>query len=349
MEREMLFENQEINLCGNDNIRILGRHTEKDGCLAFDWTNSGFAFNFNGNGFIINLGNSVIDTPAFVKIIIDKKDFRRYEVVSGSKRIIVEGLSNKRHSVEVLKVTESDNPLLIRSVALFGMNAQLLRKSPRKSRRLEFIGDSITAGYGVLGRSTDPDFDTYQQDGTASYAYLTAKLCDAEARFICNSGKGVVVNCEGDRNVVKATQYYKYQTRLGGECNDGWKPDTVVINLGTNDGFGGASPEEFTEGVRNLVALERERYPEANIIWVYGVMSLIYADALKTVMRQLNAEDKKVHFLVVEDINGNPNEIGANGHPNINAAARVAALVAKKLRSINGWRGADNKDNGDEN
>ena len=223
----------------------------------------------------------------------------------------------------------------------------MLRKSPGKPRKIEFVGDSITAGYGVLGRNSDPDFQTYQQDGTASYAYLTTINCNAEGRFICNSGKGVVVNCEGDRNAVKASDYYKYQTRMGGECNDGWVPDVVVINLGTNDGFGGASDEEFTQGVRDLIALERERYPKANIMWVYGMMSLVYAEALKSVMRELNAKDKKVHFLVVDCINNNANEIGANGHPNINASARVAALLSKKIRSITGWRGAVNENDGE--
>ncbi len=337
MVREMLFENEKIQLCGNENIRILGRYTEKDDCIAFDWTNSGFSFNFKGNGFMINFGKNVMEESAFVKIIIDKTDIRRYEIVSHSKRIIVEGLSNQNHLVEVLKVTESDSPLMISSIALFGEDAELLQKPLAKPRKLEFIGDSMTAGYGVLGRSVDPDFDTYQQDGTGTYAYLTVEKCDAEGRFICNSGKGVVVNCEGDKNVVKATQYYKYQTRLGGECNDGWVPDAVVINLGTNDGFGGASDEEFGKGVGNLISLVRERYPQANILWVYGMMSLVYANVLKSVISEIKLADNKVDLLLVDCINGNPSEIGANGHPNINASKRVSEILSEKLCSVLGW------------
>ena len=40
----------------SENIRILGRHTEVDGCLALDWSNSGIAFTFQGTGFWLGYG-----------------------------------------------------------------------------------------------------------------------------------------------------------------------------------------------------------------------------------------------------------------------------------------------------
>lgn len=344
MERNVVCENDPIKLLGNGSIRIKGRHTEVDGCLAFDWTDSGFAFNFSGTGFILSLGKYTADIPAYVKIIIDGSRRQRFAVVNGSEKIIIEGLTEKRHRAEVLKVTEGDAKLLFDNIVLLGNGAEF-RKPPFNSpRKIEFIGDSITAGYGVLGRTSDPSYQTYQQDGTYSYAYLTAEKCDADARFICNSGKGIVCNCEGNREDVKAGQYYSYLTRLGGECNDGWEADVVVINIGTNDCGGPASNDEFAAAAKDLVSKVRARYNNAHIIWMYGMMSQLYADILRKTIREISETDKKVHFLYVDTIFGNETETGANGHPNVRARMRASNLLYKKIRSVTGWRNSVTKD-----
>ena len=56
MDKYTLIINQPIKLAENDKIRIRGRHTVEDEMLAFDWSGSGFAFNFVGTGLIISLG-----------------------------------------------------------------------------------------------------------------------------------------------------------------------------------------------------------------------------------------------------------------------------------------------------
>lgn len=340
MERSVVCENEPIKIYGNESIRVRGRHTEKDGCLAVDWTNSGFAFNFSGTGFIITLGSYSWEQPAYIKITVDGTRRQRFAVVNGEEKLIIEGLTDKRHRVEVLKVTESDTPILFDSLILLGVGAALRNPPFNSPRRIEFIGDSITAGYGVLGPSWSPSYMTYQQDGTYSYAALTAEKCGAEARYICNSGKGIACDCLGNRESVKAVEYYAYQTRLGGECNDGWTPDVVVINIGTNDGFGGASDEEFETAARKMITLVHSRYPEAHIVWVYGMMSHIYSELLRKLIRELSKTDKKLHFLCVSSCMDENGEIGANGHPNVRASMRVSSLLCKKIRAVTGWRTA---------
>ena len=46
------------------------------------------------------------------------------------------------------------------------------------NERLEFLGDSITAGYGVLAPKDRNTFYTYEEDSTSTYAYMTAQLLD---------------------------------------------------------------------------------------------------------------------------------------------------------------------------
>ena len=339
-EKNMFYVNDAIKLAENEMIRTRGRYSIQDGCLAFDWTNSGFAFAFSGTGFIISLGAYTADIPAYVKIIIDGKQKQRFAVVNGSEKLIIEGLSDKRHRVEVLKITEGEAKVLFDSIMLLG-NGAALRNPPFNSpRRIEFIGDSITCGYGVLGTINDPSYETYQQDGTKTYAYLTAEKCGAEARMISISGKGIVCNCDGNREDLKTGEYYNYLTRLGGICEDGWIPDVVVINIGTNDCGGPASDEEFTEAAKDLVAKVRARYNDAQIIWVYGMMSQLYAETLRKAIREISKTDEKVHFIYLETIFGNDAETGANGHPNVRASIRVSNILYKKIRSVTGWKNA---------
>ena len=342
MRNTVYYVNEPIKLAGNDKISIKGRHTEIDGCLAFDWTNSGFAFNFNGTGFILSLGSYIADAPAYVRITVDGKQKQRFAVVNGSEKLIIEGLSDSRHRVEVLKITEGESKLRFDTVTLLG-NGASLRKPPLASpRRIEFIGDSITCGYGVLGLHTDPTYLTYQQDGTRGYAYMTAEKFGADARFIAISGKGIVCNCNGDREDVKAGQYCSYQSRTGGECNDGWVADVVVINIGTNDCGGPAPDDEFVLAAKALIAKVRSRYPEAQIVWMYGMMSQLYKDTLRKTVREVAKTDNKVHFLFVDTVFGNESETGANGHPNVRAGVRASAALYKKIRSVTGWNGKVN-------
>ena len=339
-EKNVVYPNEPVALAGNRNVKILGRHTVVDGCLAFDWTASGFSFNFHGTGFILSLGAYHADVPAYVKIIIDAGVRRqRFAVVNGSERLIVEGLTDTRHRVEVLKVTEGASKLLFRDVTLLGLGAAFNLAPNNRPRRLEFIGDSITAGYGVLGTERDPGYETFQQDGTYSYAYLTSEALSAEGRYICLSGKGIVCNCNGDRTDIRAGEYFDRQSVSEKEkCRDGWTPDAVIINIGTNDAGGPAAFDEFGQAGEALIRGIRERYPEAYIIWLYGMMNDYYLPVIKDLVKRLGKTDKRVGFVHAAKIDPARGEIGANGHPNVRADLRVSKQLAQKLCSLLGWR-----------
>lgn len=327
-----------VKIAGSDLIRIIGRYTvTEDGMLALDWCGSGFSFIFNGTGFNISFGSFNADAPAYIKVVIDGKDERRFAVANGKERVIVENLCDRRHRVSVFKITESESPLLFDTLTLYGKAPSLRRLMGGRRRRVEFIGDSITCGYGVLGSESDPGYLTWQQDSSMSYASLAAKLLDAESRLIAVSGKGLVCNCLGDRSDVKVTQFYEYLTRKGGICNDGWIPDVVVINAGTNDCGGPADTAEFTKAANALLDGIRRRYPEAEIFWLYGMMNTHYTDILREVIRIRRETDGKVHCLITESISTRKGETGANGHPGVRASIRVAEELSKEIRRNMGW------------
>ncbi len=60
-----------------------------------------------------------------------------------------------------------------------------------RDRRLLFIGDSITAGYGVLCNDTAAPFAAETESAYHTYAAVAARALDADAHVIAFSGKGV--------------------------------------------------------------------------------------------------------------------------------------------------------------
>lgn len=340
MERRLPVFGDGVIKLSEDNgkyVRILGRHTVKKDCLAFDWANSGISFNFFGSGFILSFGEFTCDEPAYVKVFVDGKE-QRFAVSTGKEKIIYENLPEKRHRVTVLRITEGEIPLLFKDISLFGKDQKFMAPPFDKPRKIEFYGDSITCGYGVIAEPSETTYHTYQQDSTMTYAYFTAKELDADARYICISGKGIVCNCNGEKD-NEIPIFFRYASRAGEPWDFSlWTPNVVVINAGTND-VGGAVPDQtFTEAAVEFLKDIRGVYPEAQIIWVYGMMNDKYVPAIKEAVRIRNKTDEKVHFLYVESINQMPGETGANGHPNTRANMRVSKLLVKKIRSITGWK-----------
>jgi lysophospholipase L1-like esterase len=318
-------------------LRTYGRYTIKQECLAFDWSNSGFSFNFSGTGFILSLGSYSADQPAYVKVYLDGSE-QRFAISTGTEKIIYENLPDKRHRVTVLRVTEGAAPLLFKELVLFGKDQKFMSPPFDKPRRIEFIGDSVTSGYGVIADPSETTYQTYQQDSTMTYAYFTAKELEADAHYICISGKGIVCDCNGEKE-EDIPRFFEYASREKEPWDfSKWIPGVVVVNAGTNDVAGAIGDREFTEKSVEFLNSIRSKYPEAHIVWVYGMMNDKYVSAIKEAIKELNKTDKKVHFLYVESINQLPGETGANGHPNTRANMRVSKLLVKKIRSVTGWK-----------
>ena len=55
-----------------------------------------------------------------------------------------------------------------------------------------FIGDSLTAGYGVDGINGISTFRTADEDVTKTYAYQAAEMLHADSRIVAYSGNGVL-------------------------------------------------------------------------------------------------------------------------------------------------------------
>lgn len=123
-----------------------------------------------------------------------------------------------------------DLPPLFISVSWFAIDSGTFGPSPApRTRRLQIIGDSITAGNQIDKATCEPD-----HHGTYG-----AKLCErfeASCQTLAISGKGIYENC-CDANETMTELYKRViagsPTPLFNDAD--FQPDAVLLNLGTND------------------------------------------------------------------------------------------------------------------
>jgi lysophospholipase L1-like esterase len=115
-----------------------------------------------------------------------------------------------------------------------------VRPLPARARQIEFIGDSYTVGYGNASTSRTCTATELRDrtDSQAAFGPLLARRLGADYRLIAFSGHGVVRNYGGAAPASSLPALYG--RAIPGEdglakADPGWRPQLIVVNLGTND------------------------------------------------------------------------------------------------------------------
>ena len=329
-----------VTLPFEERVGTLGRvYSPADGGLAFDWTNSGMYFRFVGNGVKFKFNTPALNQHLYIQVTVDGKR-SRHCVCEGHTDIELT-LPEGEHRVSMVRINEVlDNvPLILGAIVLEGENAALYKAPALPDRRMLFIGDSITCGYGILTRGAGNGFKTVEQDGTRTFAALTADYFQAQAHYICISGRGIARNC--DNYPAPLIPAFFEQTAVSVPApwdHASYQPDIIVINAGTNDTAGEDFPldvDVFKEKTTAFLCRLREAYPEAQILWVYGMMAGDLHEALSETITRLN--DPKTHYHKMQSIWAFEGEIGASCHPNLRAHHRCAGVLIDKVSELTGW------------
>ena len=155
-------------------------------------------------------------------------------------------------------------PPLIGKVSFCGFEADAEGQLPEDNRKtIEFIGDSITEGVLIDAEYDPKKLDqpnrVYQDDVTATYAYLTAEAFGLKPVIM---GYGAVgITCSGQGAVPRVAEAYPYYYH--GRPMESLNADYIVINHGTNDGK--ATAEEYLAGMEEFLCLVRSRNSQSKI------------------------------------------------------------------------------------
>ena len=309
-----------------DQIKFLGRTGVVGNGITCDQTASGIEIEAYIQGEFSFTANCSEDTyfTVFVDGIRLEQRFEAKGNFKDRKSVVGDLGEMALHNIRIIKQTEANHSVAtLKNIEFYGF---LASKPKDKDLYIEFIGDSITCGYGNLWTKASPDPSdksgtALYQDGTQGYAFLTAQLLRADVSIISCSGIGIDKGYTNqDGNGYRMADFYAAASypRTKTEKFDFAKarvPDLVVINLGTNDQSIGSAEADFKSGVKDLISFIRTSYgKDVPIIWVYGMMADGRYQWVKSVMDEMGGQSKGLYM--VELIK---NKEGGNGHPSATA------------------------------
>ena len=149
----------------------------------------------------------------------------------------IDQLGDGAHTVRIEVASESQSaPALFEGFALpAGARALPLAK---RTRQIEFIGDSNTVGYANTSttRICTSDQVWAATDTSQAYGPVTARHYQADYRVNAISGRGIVRNYNGSAgDTVPAAYPYTLFDKASRDSSAAWKPQLIVIALGAND------------------------------------------------------------------------------------------------------------------
>lgn len=250
------------------------------------WSGTSVTINFKGEAIGALLEDERGDN--YYNIIIDNDSLFVLRPDT-TKRLypLATGLSNGNHKIEIFKRTEWDRG----KTTFYGFqikgNTELLNREAPRKRKIEFYGNSITAGYAVEDFSGKDRPDSIFTNNYLSYAAITARHFNAEYNCICKSGIGILISW------FPLTMPEIYNRLIPEDSTSRWDftlytPDVVVVNLFQNDSwlvnmpdyetfktqFGTKAPDEdvIVKSYAGFVSAIRKEYPNAQIICALGTM-----------------------------------------------------------------------------
>ena len=332
----MHFCTKDMQIVKGGNFRLYGRPFYVDDVPALSWSNSGIEFCAEFERFTVYFGDYVSEMPVYVKIYVDGKEFKH--AVSGKNNAaVLEGFKNEPHTVKILRISEGDVLLTVRFIRIFGYRTEFLALPKQNKRlKLEFLGDSITCGYGVTASCEQTEFLTCEEDSTQTYAYLTAAALDAEIRTVSISGQGIVHSC-GEGVGIRMEEILKLRARGHSDVyrsEENWQPDFFILNAGTNDKCEHTDSETFRRYSLKLLADIRAMYPKAHIIWLYGMMSKNFLKEIDEISGSFAQSDGNYSYMFADSVWDNRQKLcGAVGHPNVLASEKVSKQLIKLINN----------------
>ena len=260
---------------------------------------------------------------------------------------LAEGLAPGVHTVRLVKRTEFDGAVGIFRGFSFPQGGRLKTPPARPERRIEFIGDSITAGYGVEGDSPTCPYSAETQNVEQTYAAMLGRTLMAESMFTAVSGLGVIRNYNTPEMISDDPMTARYQRAIADDPAylwqfERWKPDLVVINLGTNDYSTTPWPTQaiFVQAYIDLMNDIRREFPLTPIIAVAGPVlqdpGIGYVEMAVNHMNEAQ-NDPNVYFFQVMPNLVLPADFGCDYHPNIAGQQKIADQLLPFIQAVTGW------------
>lgn len=277
----------------NPNILYSGRVAVSADSTSFYWPGSSARIVFEGTAVSIKMHSK--RERGYFYAILDGNSANALKFGSDSilrTFVLAENLSYGTHSIELYKLS---NCTSVNTFYGFDINGTLQVQDIRPVRKIEFYGNSITAGHGVDVAEGSKDSGAPQYyNNYYTYAAITSRHFNAQASYIARGGIGIMVSWFPEIMPETYTRIDPLDSTSNWDFKK-FRPDVVVINLFQNDSwlvntptheqfkrrFGSTKPtdEYIIASYRTFVSSIRSKYPQAHIICALGNMDATKPDS----------------------------------------------------------------------
>ena len=346
-----------------ENVKPLGRTHQLKDSLWLCFSGAGAEFTFHGSRCEVTIAGDINAYPS------KRDELVRLAIYVDGVRVVDDMIDAKEKTYTVM-AEETARDAVVRIVKLSetamstcGVKAISvddpagIRPTPAKARKIEFIGDSITCGYGVDDEVAEHHFSTTTEDVTRAYAYRTAEMLDADYSMVSISGYGVIsgYTATGEEKVT-AQQLPKFYEKLGFSYGtyqkkiaaatkwdfSAYEPDVIVINLGTNDDSYTLThadrKEEYRAAYVEFLKVVRKNNPDARILCTLGVMGDRLYPTVSKAVADYTAETGDTNISSMKfSVQSPADGYAADWHPTAATHGKAAEKLARELRKLMGW------------
>lgn len=270
-------------------IQYEGRVGITNDAAELYWSGTAVRICFEGTGLKVLLKD--YNGQNYYNVIIDNDSIYRLKPDSIQKTYtLAENLAPGKHTVEMFKRTQIHKEYKRGYTRLYGfeVKGKLLPPPPRKKRKIEFYGNSVTCGHAIEDTTGGDSGASHYENNYLAYGAVTARHFNAQYHCIAKSGIGLMVS------YAPAIMPEMYHLLNPFDSTSEWdfsryKPDIVVVNLLQNDlgivgrpelepfkrRFGAQAPTDslYISAYQSFIRQLRKHYPKAHIICALGSMN----------------------------------------------------------------------------
>jgi lysophospholipase L1-like esterase len=259
-------------------------------------------------------------------------------------------LAPRAHSVRIESVTESQSQANLFG-GFFHANPTRPLPAPTRSRQIEFIGDSHTVGYGNTSATRECSTDDVWKttDNARAFGPAIARHYGADYQVNAISGRGVVRNYNGGPGDTLPVAYpyalLDHSARIG---NAAWRPQAIVIALGTNDfstPLNAGEPwktrdalrSDYVTGYVTFLRSLRARNPQAfMVVWATDQPGGEIETSAGKVVAELRAQgDERIEFVPIRGLA----MTGCHWHPSTADDEIIAGALIRAIDAgVADWR-----------
>ena len=250
------------------------------------------------------------------------------------------------HQFRLIKISES-NPGKISLYGIdLGKGGKFGPKPKASNRRIEFIGDSFSVGYGNMAGGPEDGTVFEKTDASRGYAFLLADGYKADFQINAVSGRGLVRNYDWivpDWTLSNLYDYTLFGVMELGEKSELWNfesfhPQVIVIFVGINDFQGNpphADPAAFKAAYVALLDKLRKLHP--------GVKFLLVStktwpdDSMTPAVQQVFEEQKAKGFKDLEYKLVMTENTALHGHPSAHSQEELAQTLRFTIGRLGGF------------